>query len=204
MTRTIKNNLIRVLTFVVAITCAFSILTMPRTSASADASVVAPQDRFYMQDGVKLNATSEDKSGLQFSATAHINWARYTAEETSLGKLYQDAKDFVFGIVIDEKYYRDENGDIQERTEVTADSETAIKIGYVHRSYFETLNPATGQSWFTGGLTTYTASITYRNEILKRDFISINHQCRLPNFKPRQSPKTAATTIAPPAIIIGR
>ena len=171
MTKSIKNNLIRILTFIVAVTCAFSILTMPKTSAMADNATPA-LEHFWMEDSAELNVTSLEKSGIRFTAGANINWARYTAQDYSLGKMYPDAKDYLFGIVIADKYYRDQNGDLQERTEVTAETPTAIKIGYIHKSQFESVNPATGQSWFTGGVTKYTASITYREDRLAADFIA--------------------------------
>ncbi len=165
MTRTIKNNLIRVLTFLVAITCAFSILTMPRTSASADSTNVVAEDSFWMENEVKLNATSEQKTGIQFTAGAGYAWC-YAEGTGSIKAEYEGAKNVVFGIVIADKKYLDENGDVQERSDITVDTDNAITIAYLNQEDFNK------GGYFTNYKTYYTGSIIYREEKLKNDFIA--------------------------------
>ena len=163
MTKTIKTNLIRLLTFIVAITCAFGILTMPSTRAWADSSSPIALEDFQMASSdVRLNVTSEDKTGLQFAAKMNINWARYNAREDSISKLYPDVakKDIKFGIVI------------ADEDEPTVETDGSIKISYINKDDIEKINPATGSSWWTGGIATYYASITYRIDKLKEDFIA--------------------------------
>ena len=169
MTKTIKTNLIRLLTFIVAITCAFGILTMPSTRAWADSSSPIALEDFQMASSeIRLNVTSEDKTGLQFAAKMNINWARYGAREDSLSKLYPDVakKDIKFGIVI------------ADEDEPTVETDGSIKISYVDKAMIEGYKPGTTESWWTGGIATYYASITYRIDKLKEDFIAHDEEVK--------------------------
>lgn len=168
MTKSIKNNLIRFLTFIVAVTCAFSILTMPKTSAMADVNTVG-LDKFAMETATKLNVTSLEKSGIQFTAKGSYDWT-YTSESatssSSIINTFPKNKKVMFGIVIADKYYLDQNGDLQERTNITVDTDEAITISYLDQSRLD------DGGYYTGGWTYYTASITYREDKLKADFIA--------------------------------
>ena len=168
MTKSIKNNLIRFLTFIVAVTCAFSILTMPKTSAMADVNTVG-LDKFAMETAAKLNVTSPEKSGIQFTAKGSYNWTYPSESMTgadSIHNTFPKRKKVMFGIVIADKYYRDENGDIQERTNITVETDNAITISYLDQEHLD------DGGYYTGGWTYYTGSITYREDKLKADFIA--------------------------------
>ena len=168
MTKSIKNNLIRILTFIVAVTCAFSILTMPKTSARADVNTVGV-DKFAMETATKLNVTSLEKSGIQFTAKGVYDWT-YPSESmttsSSIHNTFPKRKKVMFGIVIADKYYRDQNGDIQERTNITVETDNAITISYLDQARLG------DGGYYTGGWMSYTGSITYREDKLKADFIA--------------------------------
>ncbi len=142
MTKTIKANLMRVLMVIVALSCAFGIITMPTSTVKADASTPALED-FYVDENVLIRGDNEETSGMRFVSVVSKTWF----EEFKALSANSD-KTFRFGIVID-----------TEKTP-TVNGENAITVSYLTDSSIT----------FDGnGLARMNASITYNVNALKED-----------------------------------
>ena len=165
MTRTIKTNLIRVLSVMVAVCCMFGFLTMPKTSARADGVTTALENYMWVEADAQVNVTSEAKSGVRFIANVNYEFVNGSDENAnSLKGIYGNKAKFLFGIVIDDLLYLDENGDVVTRSgdEVTVESKTAIKIAYTE--------PTSFNGHWTDSVSNYTASVSYREDALRTAF----------------------------------
>ena len=165
MTKTIKNNLIRLLSVMVAVCCVFGILTMPKTGAKANDIKTTSENYMWVEADALVNATTVDKSGVRFTTKVNYEFASTNSSgSNSLKGIYGKDAEFLFGMVIADQLYLDEKGQVAERTEITVDTPTAITIAYTKPENFD--------GRWTNGISDYTASISYREDKLKSDFIA--------------------------------
>ncbi len=165
MTRTIKTNLIRILSIMVAVCCVFGFLTMPKTGAKANDVKTTLENYMWVEADALVNVTSEDKSGVRFTTKVYYEFASTNASgSNSLKGIYGSKAKFLFGMVIADQLYLDEQGQVAEREEITVDTPTAITIAYTKPENFD--------GRWTNQISDYTASISYREDKLRSDFIN--------------------------------